>query len=224
MEKIKKFVKENLQMILLVLCGILVITGILTIVFGANNSEGALKAAFVVFGIVQIALGCALVFYASLVATDENANFFLYDQRSKRNIPVEALEFDGVNKKMTYVMTKLVANASKVWTSNLFVDNKEFFEENEIFKPLVAYKVLYDLVDRSNESIWNLYLMADKSVISSIVEALQLNSDEDLGKAIKFLHENASGDYERTKKFLDDNRKYIQNKMTKYVRVHISKF
>ena len=224
MEKIKKFVKENLQMILLVLCGILVITGILTIVFGANNSEGSLKVSFVVFGIVQIALGCALVFYASLVSTDENTNFFLYDQRSKRNISVEDLEFNGVNKKMTYVMTKLVANASRVWTSNLFADNKEFFEENEIFKPLVAYKVLYDLVDRSNESIWNLYLMADKGVISSIADALAMNADDDLGKAIKFLHENAAGDYERTRKFLDDNRKYLQNKMTKYVKVHISKF
>ena len=224
MEKIKKFVKENLQIILLVLCGILVITGILTVVFGSSNSEGALKAAFVVFGIVQIALGCALLFYASVVATDENANFFLYDQRSKRNISVDALEFDGVNKKMTYVMAKLVTNASKVWTTNLFADNKEFFEENEVFKPLVAYKALYDLVDRSNESIWNLYLMADKSVIGSIADALAMNSDDDLGKAIKFLHENASGDYERTRKFLDDNKRYIQNKMTKYVKLHISKF
>lgn len=224
MEKMKKFVKENLQMILLVLCGVLVITGILTVVFGAANSEGAMKAAFVVFGIVQIALGCALVFYASLLATDENANFFLYDQRSKRNISVDSLEFEGVNKKMTYVMTKLVSNASKVWTSNLFSDNKEFFEENELFKPLVAYKVLYDLIDRSNESIWNLYLMADKSVIASIADALGMNADDDLGKAIKFLHENAAGDYDRTRKFLDDNRKYIQNKMTKFVKANISRF
>ncbi len=224
MDKIKKFVKENLQMILLVLCGVLVVTGILAIVFGAGNNDGALKAMFVVFGIVLIALGCSLAFYAALIATNENANFFLYDQRSKRNISVEALDFDRVNKKMTYVMTKLVANASKVWTSNVFADNREFFDENEIFAPLVAYKVLYDLADRSNESIWNLYLMADKSVISSIAEALEMNSDSDLGKAIKFLHENAAGDFERTRKFLDDNKKYIQNKMIKYVKVHISKF
>ncbi|MBR2335598.1 MAG: hypothetical protein IKA62_05155 [Clostridia bacterium] len=224
MDKIKKFVKENLQMILLVLCGLFVITGILAIVFGAANSGGVIKVLFIIFGIVLIALGCSLVFYAALIATDENANFFLYDQRSKRSISIEELDFERVNKKMTYIMTKLVANASKVWTSNLFADNREFFDDNEVFTPLVAYKVIYDLADRANESIWHLYLMADKSVIASIAEALEMNSDSDLGKAVKYLHENAAGDYERTQKFLADNKKYIQNKMTKYVKVHISKF
>lgn len=224
MDNIKKFVKENLQLILIVLCGVLVISGILVMVFGAGNSDGFLKVMFVIFGIVLIALGCALLFFAVLVATDENANFFLYDSRTKKNLPVESLTFETVNKKMTYVMTKLVANASKVWTENLFTSNDEFFEEGEIFRPLIAYKVIYDLCDRANESIWNLYLMADRSIIESISEALEANDDGELGKAFSFLHENASGNYERTQKFLEDNRKYIQNKMVKYVKIHAPKF
>ena len=224
MDNIKKFVKENLQLILIVLCGVLVISGILVMVFGAGTSDGFLKVMFVIFGIVLIALGCALLFFAVLVATDENANFFLYDSRTKKNLPVESLTFETVNKKMTYVMTKLVANASKVWTENLFTSNDEFFEEGEIFRPLIAYKVIYDLCDRANESIWNLYLMADRSIIESISEALEANDDGELGKAFSFLHENASGNYERTQKFLEDNRKYIQNKMVKYVKIHAPKF
>ena len=224
MEIIKKFVKENLQMILLVLCGLLVVSGILVMIFGAGNSEGFLKVMFVIFGIVLIALGCSLVFFAALVATDESANFFLYDSRSKSNIPVEELTFDIVNKKMTYVMTKLVANASKVWTQNLFEANDEFFRDGEIFRPLIAYKVIYDLCDRANESIWNLYLMADGAIIDSINEALEANGDGELGKAFKFLHENAAGDYERTQRFLTDNKKYIQNKMLKYVKANSTRF
>ena len=225
MNNIKKFVKENLQLILLVLCGLLVVTGVLVMVFGAGNSDGFLKVMFVIFGIVLILLGCSLAFYAALTSNDDAANFFLYDSRTKSNMPLEELTFDVVDKKMTYVMTKLVANASKVWTENLFASNAEFFdEEGEIFRPLIAYKVLYDLSERANESIWNLYLMADTAIINSIVDALDDNSDDELGKAFKFLHKNASGDYERTEKFLADNQKYIQNKMLKYVKLNISKF
>ena len=224
MDNIKKFVKENLQLILIVLCGLLVVSGILVMVFGAGNSEGGLKVLFVLFGIVLIALGCALLFFAMLVATDENANFFLYDPRTKTNMPIEELTFETVNKKMTYVMTRLVANASKVWTENLFTGNDEFFSDGEVFRPLVAYKVIYDLADRANETIWNLYLMANSSIIDSIAEALEMSGDGELGKAFKFLHENAAGDYERTQKFLNDNKKYIQNKMIKYIKVNASKF
>ena len=224
MDKIKKFVKENLQLILIVLCGLLVISGILVMIFGAGNSEGALKVLFVLFGIVLIALGCSLLFFAMLVATNENANYFLYDPRTKTNMPIDNLTFELVNKKMTYVMTKLVAYATKVWTENLFTSNDEFFADGEIFRPLIAYKVIYDLCDRSNETIWNLYLMADGAIIDSVAEALEDNDDGELGKAFKFLHENASGDYERTQKFLNDNKKYIQNKMIKYVKTNASKF
>ena len=224
MNKIKKFVKENLQLILMVLCGLLVVSGILVMVFGAGNSDGFLKVMFVIFGIVLIALGCSLLFFAMLVATNEEANFFLFDSRTKKNLPLESLTFDVINKKMTYVMTKLVSNASKVWTENVFTSNDEFFKEGEIFRPLIAYKIIYDLCDRSNESIWNLYLMADSAIINSIADALEINDDGELGKAFKFLHENASGNYERTQKFLEDNRKYIQNKMIKYVKVNVSKF
>ena len=66
--------------------------------------------------------------------------------------------------------------------------------------------------------------MADGELISSIADAISLNGDEELAKAFKFLHENASGSYERTEKFLVDNKKYIQVKMLKYVKANIKRF
>ena len=224
MEKIKNFVKQNLLIILFALCGVLVVSGILVIVFGGGGAEGWLRGLFTAFGIVLILLGCSLVFMAAIVGESEDANFFLYDSKRNVNIPVEELDFAKVNKKMTYVMTKLANNASEVWTGNVFDENNEVYGGETTFVPLVAYKILYDLSDRANESIWNLYLEADASIIESIVAALELNEDNDLGKAFKFLHENAAGSYERTEKFLTDNKKYIQNKMVKYVKANIEKF
>lgn len=224
MESVKSFIKKNLRLILLVLCGVLVLTGILVFIFGAAPATGLLKVAFIAFGIVLILLGCALVFLAAVVGESENANFFLYDSKRNVNIPVEELDFARVNKKMTFVMTKLTSNASEVWTQNVFEEENEVYGGETTYIPLVAYKILYDLGDRANEGIWNLYLSADPSIIDSIVGALELNGDIDLGKAFKFLYENSAGSYERTEKFLADNKKYIQNKMVKYVKANIEKF
>ena len=79
-------------------------------------------------------------------------------------------------------------------------------------------------MDRSNEAIWQLYLEADKEIIETIASALELNEDVELANAFKFLHENSEGSYERTEKFLSDNKKYIQTKMVKYVKSNIDRF
>ena len=223
MNSVKGFIKNNLQLILIALCGVLVISGILVIIFGGGGSEGWLKALFIVFGVVLIILGCSLLFFAAIVSTDETANYFLYDNKKKSNVSIEELDFEKINKKMTYVMANLSSSAAKVWTENVFESENEIFE-NEAYKPLVAYKMLYDLVDRANESVWNLYVLADKAIIASIASALEMNLDGELGKALTFLHENADGSYERTKKFLSDNKRYIENKMLKYVKTNINKF
>ncbi len=225
MNEIKSFLKQNLQLILFVLCGLLAVSGILVFVFGAADSDGALKIVFIILGVVAIVLGAMLALFALVIGSAEKANFFLYDQKLKANMSVDELNFDIVNRKMTFVMTKLVSNASKVWTENVFEGENEIFADgDDSFVPLVAYKILYDLSERANESIWNLYLMADSSIIDAISAAVEYNDDEELAKAFKYLHENSAGSYERTEKFLSDNKKYIQSKMVKYVKANIDRF
>ena len=225
MNAIKSFLKQNLQIILLVLCGVLVIAGILTVIFGSSGNDGTVKVLSIILGIVIVLLGLALALLAFAVDSRESANFFLYDQNKKSNISVDELDFDMVNKKMMLVMSKLTSSASKVWTEDVFKSGNEIFEDgDDRFVPLVGYKILYDLSERANQSVWNLYLMADGELISSIADAISLNGDEELAKAFKFLHENASGSYERTEKFLADNKKYIQVKMLKYVKANIKRF
>ena len=77
MDSVKSFIKNNLQLILIALCGILVITGILVIVFGGGGSDGWMKALFVIFGVVLIVLGCALILYAVIISNNDSANYFL---------------------------------------------------------------------------------------------------------------------------------------------------
>lgn len=225
MDSIKSFVKQNLQIVLFVLCGVLVVAGILTFVFGAGESDGAIKVLFVILGVTVILLGVAFALFSFAVGSAEKANFFLYDQKLKSNISVDEVDFELINKKMTFVMSKLSSSASKVWTENVFESDSEVFADgDDRFVPLVAYKILYDLSQRANEGVWNLYLMADSSIIDAIGAALELSGDGELANAFRFLHENAAGSFDRTEKFLADNRKYIQAKMVKYVKANINKF
>ncbi len=224
MKSMKEFIKTNLRLILYVLFGALVITGMLIVIFGAGDNQGFLAVMMMVFGIVLILLGCSLAIYSCFVKTNEPVNYFLYDSKKRANLSVDELTFDIINKKMTVVMADLASSAAKVWTEDVFEARKDVFETDAVYIPLVAYKMLYDLADRADSSIWSLYLMAPASLIDSVAHALDLNSDSQMGDAFKILHKKADGSYERTEKFLTDNKTYIQNKMVKYVKTNISKF
>ena len=225
MNGLKSFLKQNLQVVLFVLCGLLAVLGILTFVLFAGQSEGILKVLLIILGVVVILAAIALALLALVTGSAERANFFLYDSKIKANRPVEELNFDLINKKMTFIMSKLTSTASKVWTQNVFEEESEVFADNDDrFVPLIAYKIIYDLSERANEGVWNLYLMADKSIIDAIASALELNQDAELANAFRYLHENAAGSFERTEKFLADNKKYIQTKMIKYVKTNIDRF
>ena len=124
-----------------------------------------------------------------------------------------------------FLKRKAMLSSSKVWTQNVFEEESDVFADNDDrFVPLIAYKIIYDLSERANEGVWNLYLMADKSIIDAIASALELNRDGELANAFRYLHENAAGSFERTEKFLADNKKYIQTKMVKYVKANVERF
>lgn len=225
MEKIKNVIKQNLRLILAIACGVLIVVGILVFLFLAGDSDGWLKGVFIAFGIVIILIGCVLLMIAAVIGDIEKANFFLYDSKTKANMSIDELDFNLVNRKMTFVMTTLASSAAAAWKENVFSEDNEIFADgDDAFVPLVAYKMLYDLCERANDEVWQNYVDADATVVEAVAAAVELNGDRDLGKAFRFLHENADGDYERTEKFLSDNKKYIQNKMLKYVKANIDRF
>ena len=225
MENIKNSIKKNLRLILAIACGVLIVVGILVFLFLAGDSDGWLKGVFIAFGTVLILIGCVLLVLAAVLSDAENVNFFLYDFKTKASISVDELDFNIINKKMTFVMTKLATSAAAAWRENVFAEDKEIFADGNVtYVPLIAYKMLYDLCERANEEVWQSYIDADATVVEAVAAAVELNGDHDLGKAFRFLHDNADGDYERTEKFLTDNKKYIQNKMVKYVKANIDRF
>lgn len=224
MNQLMKKIKDNLPLIFIILGGLLIIGAVLVAIFGAGSAIGALKVCYIILTALMAILGCVCIYFASVISGGEDPNFFLYDTSKKCNMPIEELTFDHVNKKMTYFMSHISSTAKEVWEKDLIGSENELFGEENEFRPLAAYKALYDLSTRGNDAIWQLYITADDDIVVSVVDALALAGDIELGKAVRYLHKNSEGNAEKTQKFLSDNIVYIQKKMLKYVKDNISKF
>lgn len=216
--------KKKLPLIFLILGGLLILGGVLMLIFGAADTYGFLKVMFIITSVVMILLGGTCIYFVSTIATKAAPNFFLYETGTKTNMPIDELTFDHVNRKMTYFMSHVAKNAREVWERDVVGSENEIFGDDNQFRPLAAYKVLFDLADRGNDTTWQLYLNANDDIIVSIVDALAAGGDAELGRAIRHLHKNEEGNAEKTKKFLSDNKVYIQKKMVKYVKTNIEKF
>ncbi len=178
----------------------------------------------VLMGIVMILFGAASGFYGFLLIGGRKPNFFLYDQRTNSNINVEDLEFSQVNGKMTYFLTTISDHPSQLWEQNIIGSEHEQFGEDDLYRPLVAYKMLYALVEHDSPAQWQWYLASGGEVIESVAAAVAMSGDEGLANAVRKLHATAAGDYAKTRKFLCDNRVYLEKKMLKYVKSNIDKF
>ncbi len=216
--------KKKLPLIFFILGGILILGGMLMLIFGASGSQGFLRVMFIITSVIMIMLGGVCIYFVSTISGKVDPNFFLYETATKTNMPLEDLSFDHVNRKMTYFMSHLANNAREIWEKDVVGSENEIFGEDNQFRPLAAYKVLFDLIDRGNDTVWQLYLSASEDIIVSISDALTVGGDAELAKAIRHLHKNSEGDAEKTRKFLSDNKLYIQKKMLKYVKQNIEKF
>lgn len=227
MEKIKSVIKDNLLLIMSIAAGALILGGVVLIVLGIMLAKTTFfKVMFIIMSIVMILLGCVITYFVLLVKDhgfeDEEPNLFLYDANTQRNLSADVLTFDLVNKRMAFFMSRVSSSIRQIWTENIF-ENDEAFDDVDELKTLLAYKMIYDLADKDIPGLWQLYLSADSELIEEICENIASNGDE-FGKYIVKLHSSANGSYEKSRKFLTDNKAYLENKMFNCAKRNIEKF
>ena len=207
--------------------GVLILGGVALIVLGMMFANSTFfKVMFIIMSIVMVLLGCVITYFVLLVKDngfeDEEPNLFLYDANSERNLSADVLTFDLVNKRMAFFMSRVSSSIREIWTENIF-ENDEAFDEVDELKTLLAYKMVYDLADKDIPALWALYLNADTELIEDICENIANNNDE-FGKYIVKLHATANGNYEKSRKFLTDNKAYLESKMFNCAKRNIEKF
>jgi len=170
---------------------------------------------------VLLLFASLLLFYFMWLTRDSEPNFFLYDKRLGKNIPLEKLTFDVVNAKMNFYVNLIARSEGDLWQGDvLFQQDK--FGYHGIFKPLVVYKMLYDLAALNCDEVSNWFFSADDAVFRIVCDTLSKTKDSDL--ADRLVSYRQSGSAEKLVRFLDGNRKYVQHKMVNFVVRNVNLF
>lgn len=213
------------MLIMTIAAAVLIFGGVALIILGITLANSTFfKVMFIIMSIAMILLGCVMTYFVFLLKEqgDEEPNLFLYDSNSGKNLSADVLTFDLVNKRMGFFMSRVSGSIREIWSGDIF-DNDEAFDGVDELKSLLAYKMIYDLADKDIPALWELYLNASSELIESIAECMRNNGDE-FGKYIVKLHSSANGKADKSKKFLLDNKTYLENKMFNCAKNNIDKF
>ena len=221
-----KINSKNMAIVLMIVAGVLILGGISLFLFLVPGAASFFKVCLIIIGVLCILMGLGLLFTLYL-GRDNDPNFFLYDTKAQRNLPVDELTFDRVNSRMSYFLTTLSTSQEKLWADNTLADNGTGrFGVNDVYRPLTAYKMLYDLVELDRPEGWALFLCATPATIDSLLDALEENGEEAMAKALYHAYNSASGrdDTEWLRDFLSGNAKYLRRRMLGYVQKNIEWF
>ncbi len=198
---------------------VMLIGGILILIFGVSGAGSSLtKVLVAIEGALAIVIGLILG-YIVILSRDDDANFFLYDRRTSKNIRPEDLTFERINSRMGYYMSLISSSQEQMWQKNVLGRENDRFGPNDVYKPLAAYKMLYDLAELDRMESWVLFNEADAEIISSLTAALKMNGEDEMARTLRFLYDEATGpeDIDRVRDFVMGNAKYIRRRMQKYI-------
>jgi hypothetical protein len=203
-----------------------IIGGILVLIFGIAAAGSSLtKVLVAIEGVLMILIGLILG-YIVLLARDNDVNFFLYDRKSGKNIRVEDLTFDRINSRLGYYMSLISSSQEQMWERNILERDDPRFGTDGVYKPLTAYKMLYDLVEIDRNETWELFTGAAPETVTTLCRVLRSAGEEAMADALLDAYEGAESvdDIEWVRDFVMGNAKYIRRRMREYVLKHIEEF
>lgn len=217
--------KRRWQAILLIAVAVLCLVACIVLFVTAGKVAGYKRVFSVICGVLMAALSVLFLVYWWLTR-DVVQNYFLYDRRKKMNIPVERLEFGTVNERMNNFLALITRSFDHVWSEEV-LENEEFLKYPNVYRPLVAYKMLYDLGDvESDQGKKNLenYENASEDVIRLICQLLEQVGEKGFVQAFRMIREKDGRTSQTMLTFLEKNRGYISSRMLAYVKRNIERF
>lgn len=179
------------------------------------------KTLLIIISVLVLALAGELG-YLFMLFGDTKPNYFLFNSNSNRNIAVQKLTFQNINVRMNRYLAAYAPSEGKIWTDRVF-DNP-YLEMDDAFKPLVGYKLLFDLAERDFDAGWRCFDLASDETVNFIASAIEMNGEADMAKALREFKSAKPTNLKHVRDYLVGNRKYLQSKMFKYTVDNIDLF
>ena len=217
--------KKVLPVVLWVGLAVFAIGAILLLAIAVPRADLAYKRVLSVICAVLMLLISILIGAYLWLSRDTYPNFFLYDRKKRRNIPVDKLTFKTVNERMTFMLTGIADSPEQLWKGDVLLFENEKFGYKSVYKPLVAYKMLFDLGNQGPDSgYWNYLKTAPQENLNAMFDALTKAGEKKMVDALRLLLERTDDDYAKVKEFLRKNLGFIRSRMVYYVVKHIEFF
>ena len=179
------------------------------------------KILIIVVFVLSFVLALELV-YLLWMSSAAKPNYFLYDSRTKKNVPVQKLSPQVINNRMNRYFAGFASSEAKLWTDGILDDvNVDISDE---FKPLVAYKLLVDLAVMDQEKGWKCFEISSAATVDFICRGIEINGEVEIAKNLRLMKAVNPFNVKYVREYLVNNKAYLQAKMFRYVRDNIDKF
>ncbi len=217
------FLKKKLPIIMAVAAILCVVGAVLIFLFPVANADAPYK---MVLGII---IGAILIVFALLIALylwlerDTEPNFFLFDRKRKRNISPDELTFKLVNERLILLMTTVSRDMDELWNGGV-LDNELKLGFRKIYRPLIAYKMLYDLADKNVDDYWSYLLNCTPETVRSITVALRQAGETKMADTFQLMMSDYRDTPVHIRNFISGNMKYIRSRTMAYIKNNIEMF
>ena len=178
----------------------------------------------IIIAVFMFVLSALIAIYLWL-NRDTEPNFFLFDRQRKRNISLDDLTFKFANERLSFLLTTVSQSPEELWREDV-LENELKLGYRKVYRPLIAYKMLYDLIELDRQETWELFTGAEADVISTLCRVLSSCGEVDMSNTLMDAYEGAESvdDIEYARDFIMGNAKYIRRRMRDYVLKNIEEF
>ena len=161
-------------------------------------------------------------FFLYYIENEVKPNYFLYDENTRKNIPVQKMGFDVINRKMNRYLSAYASSEGALWTDRI-LERPDLDMENK-FKPAVAYRLLFGLADKDVDKGWSCFEKASYETVEFICSALDSCGDTEVARTLRHLKAANPINLKYVRDYLVNNKAYIRTKLCNYVYDNINKF
>lgn len=220
----KKALKRLLPLAMF-LVGLLSLIAAVAVFVVAAGVAAAYRAVLLRIAGVLFLLLAGLAFYYIYISRETDPNFFLYDRVQHRNLTPDQLTFDIVDERMTFYLSLISKSDEELWRGDVLAKEDAAFGRGGVYRPLVAYKMLFDLTAVDDPACWAWLEAADASTIRLLTKALRQSKDNEMADAIVELYRGDNLEPgENLRDFLKGNQKYLRGRMLRYVKQNLESF